>query len=29
MVKAVDWHPMGLGFETCCPQFFFYKNYYQ
>jgi hypothetical protein len=29
MVKAVDLHPMGLGFESCCPQFFFYKNYYQ
>jgi hypothetical protein len=29
MVKAVDWHPMGQGFESCCPQFFFNKNYYQ
>jgi hypothetical protein len=29
MVKAVYWYPMGLGFESCCPQIFFYKNYYQ
>jgi hypothetical protein len=26
MVMAVDWHPMGLGFESCCKQILLMKE---